>query len=120
MKKSLVMLALSATLLLSSCGVESYRRTTVEAKVVDKEHEPSRTTYTTTTRTVKGKKVKTIQTNIKSEEWEVDIKYDTFKKEFKSYKLYTSVDEGDIIKVTLVEGLDKDGKVVSRDIELIK
>lgn len=101
--------------LLVGC-VEEYKTTTVEATVIEKEYDPPETSYKTVKKsdgTTTKKKV------VKPEEYEVTIQYQDIEREFEDEELYDQVEEGQKIQVEYKEGLDKEGKVITRSIHLV-
>lgn len=117
MKKKYVVLPLLLVFLsslLAGC-VEEYKTQTVKATVIEKDYDAPKTTY----KTVKKNGRKTKKAVRESAEYEVTIQYKGIQKEFEDQSLYNQVKEGQEIKVHYVQGLDKNGKLVTEDIELI-
>lgn len=116
-KTGVFLCTILAMILLTGC-VESYETKTVEGIIIEKEHDKARTYYKTVT--VDGEKKK--KRVHEKEEFEVIIQYQDIKKEFefKDNTFYKEVKIGDNIPVELVTGIDKEGKVVTEDIELIE
>lgn len=118
MKKiSILFMGLLLAGVLTGCA-NRYETKMVEGTVIEKEYEPAKTTYKTTKVNGKTKK-KTVK---ESEEWDVTVQYKEITKEFElsDDDLFERVEEGDQIKVNLVQGFSKDNKIVSEDIELIE
>lgn len=116
-KTGVFLCTILAMILLTGC-VESYETKTVEGIIIEKEHDKARTYYKTVT--VDGEKKK--KRVHEKEEFEVIIQYQDIKKEFefKDNTFYKEVKIGDSIPLELVTGIDKEGKVVTEDIELME
>ncbi|MCR2803644.1 hypothetical protein [Paenibacillus soyae] len=115
MRSKLMVLAV-LLVTLTGCA-ERYETTTVEAVVVDKEYDKAEKK----TKTYKDSEGKTkTKTEIIPEEWEVTVEYDGIEKEFefRNDDFYDSVEVGKTVPVELRTGLDKEGKVVSRSLQL--
>lgn len=95
--------------------VESYKSSTVEAVVIEKDYDAPKTT--TKTVTENGKQV--VKKTTKPEEYEVTVEYNGIQKEFDNKSLFNKVEEGQKIKVIYKEGFDEEGNVVAKQIELL-
>lgn len=105
MKKFIMMIVgLSLVLTLTGCA-EYYKEETVDAVVVSKEYDPSKTER----KKVGGK----WKTKRKAEEYEVNLEYNGIQLEVEDKKLYNRVKEGSKVKVTYKVGYDEKNQVVS-------
>lgn len=111
MKKTILFLCLCACMLVLTACAERYETKTVEAIVIDKEYDPAKNK-----KVKRNGKTKTVR---EEAEYEVNVLYDNIEAEFESPndKFYKSVKVGDKIKVNLIQGFDKEGKVVSERLE---
>lgn len=108
---------LAALILLTGCA-ESYQTTVVKGAIVDKEHDEARTYY---------KKGKNLEGNAtkklvhEPEEFEVTVQYEDIIEEFEfsNDSYYKTVKIGDEIDINLITGIDKNGKIVTKSIDLI-
>lgn len=109
----LVFSAVVGVLVLSGCA-DRYENHSVLATVVDKDYDAA-TTKTTTTRK-DGKTVR--KTKNVPAEYDVTLDYNGLQTEIDSKSLYNRVQKGQKIEVTLHQGYDKEGKIVSQTIKL--
>lgn len=118
MKNKVLVLASAviSSLLLTGC-VESYEYSTVDAIVIEKEHDPAHSYVKTTTNSEGNKVHKRIY---EDEEFEVVLRYEDIEREFEfeDDDFYDSVKIGQKVQVELSTGLDKEGKVVTRNFDL--
>lgn len=111
-----VVLFVSMLAVLTACAAR-YETKLVNATIIDKEYdepETKKTTYTDTSGKTQTK------TETIPEEWEITVDYNGIQKEFEfgySY-VYDSVEVGQVMKVELRTGYDKNDKVVSQTLRL--
>lgn len=99
---------------LTGC-VEEYKSSTVEAVVIEKDYDAPKTT---TKKVMQDGKYVT-KTKKHRAEYDVTIEYNGIEEEFDNRSLYEQVKEGQKIKVTYKKGYDKEGKLVSEQLQLI-
>lgn len=114
-KKALLVLPITLMLLVG-CA-ETYVQEQVQGTVIEKEYDPSEWTHKTIT-DIDGEKTKVPV--YKEEEYEVTIQYENIIREFEfeDSTFYEQVNVGDTVNITLVKGLDSEGNIVSRSIDL--
>lgn len=116
MKQIKIAIAIACTALLTGC-VEEYKTTSVQGEVTHKEHDEAERYYKTITDSDGNKKKKLVT---KDEEFEVNIRYKDIEKEFEfdNDDFFDDVRVGDKVPIQLITGYDKDGNIVTQDIEL--